>query len=233
MDERHRRAGRRKRLAELIGELRPEEMIVRGIDPEHRRAGVLAEGAEGRDQRRRIADLIGAFRAAAAGEAHRRDEARRRIFRQRDGGEAAGRNADGDHMMRINVGALRQRGEGGREIRGAGAAGVKVIGLVAGPETFRPAAARETIAAPHDGRGGPAAAGEFQHLRQHLLRRELRPLRRIARRAVAQERQRIWPAAGRQHEQPLKPLRARGGLGNVQAFDDVGLGEGGDEGRRN
>ena len=97
-------------------------MIVRGIDPQHRNARALAEGAKGVDQPLRPANLVALRRTAAAGKADRGDETRRRIGGESDGGKAARRNADGDHARRIDVRPVRDEFERGFEVGGAGGA---------------------------------------------------------------------------------------------------------------
>src|SRR5580658_1627175 len=158
-------AGARERGVELLRQSRVEEAVVLRIHPEHRHSRALAEGAKGLDQTFRVTDLIVLRRPAAAGEADAGEEARRRIGSKGDGGEAAGRNANGDHARGIDVLPVRNEIERQLEVSGAGDSGSDVVGIVAASETLSPATVRIAIAAPHDDGSGPAAAGKFERLR--------------------------------------------------------------------
>ena len=139
----------------------------------------------------------------------RGDEARRRIGSERDGGEAAGRNANGDHARGIDVLPVRNEIERQFEISGAGGSGSDVVGIVAASETLGPAAVGVAIAAPHDDGGGPAAAGKFERLWQHRQRRHGDTIGAVARRAVREQRQRIAAWIARAHQQRFEAAEIR------------------------
>ena len=94
-------------------------MIVLRIDPQHRDARACPEGAEGRDELILAADGVRGLGAPASGEADGGDESGRRIGRKGDRREAAGRDADRENVMCVDIGAGRERRDRGLEIGNA------------------------------------------------------------------------------------------------------------------
>ncbi|KAF1854017.1 hypothetical protein Lal_00005231 [Lupinus albus] len=190
-----RRCGDELRPSACLGEGLPqaprevgaEEQIVLGIDPQGGNARRAAHRAEGTDQPVLLADLIVGDGAAAAGEADDRLQSRRRIGAERDAGEPAGRHAHRQDAAGIGEGLLRHIADGLPQILGALAGGAQIVRVVAGTGRFAVGAVRPAITTPHHRHHGPAAPRELARFRQVAQRRHLRPLRRVARRAVADD----------------------------------------------
>src|SRR5579859_2839795 len=94
IDERHLATAARKRIAKPVRQVGREEAIILRIHPQHRHARGCAELTEEIDQWLVAAHHACARRAAAAGEADRGSEARRRLCGEPNGREPSGGMAD-------------------------------------------------------------------------------------------------------------------------------------------
>ena len=194
----------------------PKYLSFCGVDPQRRNARSLAECCERVDQRVLAAHVVIGARAAAAREIDDGHEPRRRIGCQRDAGETACGMSDRDHSLRRDVEAILHGIDRGAQIADGGAGGNTVIAAVAGPAVFRIVAAGIAIAAAHHHQRRETATRELARLRIKAIGRHLRTLAFVARRAMADQRQRITPRAGRPDQYGFEAARSRGRHRNAQ-----------------